>query len=84
MSQAQTVSVQTKRIQVKQVLLSYWDKAGVALGMVLLTTPALANVDVSDVVSEIEAAKTPIASVAGASLGAYVAIRVWKLVRRAI
>lgn len=47
-------------------------------------TSANATVDVSEVVEEIKESKTPIASVAGASLGAYVAIRVWKLVRKAI
>lgn len=87
MSQAQqAVSVQKKRT-IKQVVTDNWDKAGVAVGMTMLTSPVFAaagTVDVSSVVSEISGAKTPIASVAGASLGAYVAIRVWKLVRRAI
>lgn len=40
--------------------------------------------DVTEVVADIDGAEAPIAAVAGASLGAYVAIRVWKLVRRAI
>lgn len=62
-------------------------KQGMAVvGATLLTSSAFAadGVDVTSVVSDIDAAKTPIAAVAGASMGAYVAIRVWKLVRRAI
>lgn len=50
----------------------------------IVATSANAAVDVSELVEEIKESKTPIASVAGASLGAYVAIRVWKLVRKAI
>lgn len=71
--------------QVKKVTLR--QKLAVAATAFTLTGVTAANaapVDVSDVVSEIGDAKAPIASVAGASLGAYVAIRVWKLVRRAI
>ena len=37
-----------------------------------------------DIVDEIDGSHRPIAVVAGASLSAYVGIRVWKLVRRAI
>lgn len=47
-------------------------------------TAAQAAPDVTEVVADINGAEAPIAAVAGASLGAYVAIRVWKLVRRAI
>lgn len=59
-------------------------KAAVAATATVVATASQAAPDVTDVVSDIDAAETPIASVAGASLGAYVAIRVWKLVRRAI
>lgn len=44
----------------------------------------LAVIDVSEYVIYIVSANSVIALVASASLGAYVAIRVWKLVRRAI
>ena len=40
--------------------------------------------DVSGTVSDINAAGAPIAAVAGASLGIYVGLRVWKMVRRAV
>lgn len=59
-------------------------KAAVAATATVVATASQAAPDVTDVVSDIDAAETPIAAVAGASLGAYVAIRVWKLVRRAI
>ena len=39
---------------------------------------------VTEVVSDIDDAKAPIAAVAGASLSVYVGLRVWKMVRRAI
>ena len=45
---------------------------------------AHANVDVTDIATEVSDAKTPVAKIASASLGVYVALRVWKLVRRAI
>lgn len=64
--------------------LSTVKKAAVAAAAAVFTTASQAAPDVSEVVSDIDAAETPIAAVAGASLGAYVAIRVWKLVRRAI
>ena len=59
-------------------------KTAVAAAALVAATASQAAPDVSDVVSDIDSAETPIAAVAGASLGAYVAIRVWKLVRRAI
>lgn len=64
--------------------LSTVKKAAVAAAATVAATASQAAPDVSEVVSDIDAAETPIAAVAGASLGAYVAIRVWKLVRRAI
>ena len=64
--------------------LSTVKKAAVAAAAALAATVSQAAPDVSEVVSDIDAAETPIAAVAGASLGAYVGIRVWKLVRRAI
>lgn len=70
--------------QIKNIVKEKYAKTVIAVSVALATTSAYASVDVSDVVQEIKDAKTPIASVAGASLGAYVAIRVWKLVRRAI
>lgn len=70
--------------QIKSIVKEKYAKTVSAVSVALATTSAYASVDVSDVVQEIKDAKTPIASVAGASLGAYVAIRVWKLVRRAI
>lgn len=42
------------------------------------------GVDVADIAGEVADAKTPVAKIASASLGVYVALRVWKLVRRAI
>ena len=39
---------------------------------------------VTEVVSDINDAKAPIAAVAGASLSVYVGLRVWKMVRRAV
>ena len=42
------------------------------------------DVDVTEISTDIADAKTPVAKVASASLGVYVALRVWKLVRRAI
>ena len=42
------------------------------------------GVDVNDIAGEVADAKTPVAKIASASLGVYVALRVWKLVRRAI
>lgn len=64
--------------------LSTVKKAAVAAAAAVAATVSQAAPDVSEVVSDIDAAETPIAAVAGASLGAYVGIRVWKLVRRAI
>lgn len=64
--------------------LSVVKKSAVAAAAAVAATASQAAPDVSEVVSDIDAAETPIAAVAGASLGAYVAIRVWKLVRRAI
>lgn len=40
--------------------------------------------EIQIIVLELTIAKKPIAMVASASLGTYVAIRIWKLVRRAI
>lgn len=59
-------------------------KAAVLSTGVIASVSAFAAPDVTEVVSDINGAKTPIAAVAGASLGAYVGIRVWKMVRRAI
>lgn len=59
-------------------------KTAVAAAAAVAATASQAAPDVTEVVSDIDGAETPIAAVAGASLGAYVAIRVWKLVRRAI
>lgn len=77
--------------KIKQKLSEKYLKTGVAVGMATMAVPAMANepdvdlnVDVSEVVSALEKSQKPIAAVAGASLGAYVAIRVWKLVRKAI
>ena len=39
---------------------------------------------VTEVVSDINDAKAPIAAVAGASLSVFVGLRVWKMVRRAV
>lgn len=64
--------------------LSVVKKAAVAAAAAVAATASQAAPNVSEVVSDINAAETPIAAVAGASLGAYVGIRVWKLVRRAI
>lgn len=59
-------------------------KTAVASAAAVAATASQAAPDVTEVVADIDGAETPIAAVAGASLGAYVAIRVWKLVRRAI
>jgi uncharacterized membrane protein YfcA len=59
-------------------------KLAVAATAAVASVSSFAAADVTEVVSDIDGAKAPIAAVAGASLGAYVAIRVWKLVRRAI
>lgn len=76
-----------KTVYVGQVLSGavqrHYKKAAV-VATAAVATAAQAAPDVSEVVSDIDGAETPIAAVAGASLGAYVAIRVWKLVRRAI
>lgn len=64
--------------------LSVVKKAAVASAAAVAATASQAAPDVTEVVADIDGAETPIAAVAGASLGAYVAIRVWKLVRRAI
>lgn len=64
--------------------LSTVKKAAVAAAAAVVATASQAAPDVTEIVSDIDAAETPIAAVAGASLGAYVGIRVWKLVRRAI
>lgn len=40
--------------------------------------------EIQKIVLEFAIAEKPIAMVASASLGAYVAVRVWKLVRKAI
>ena len=69
---------------VKSKVKSLASKVGVITGLSLLASSAFAAPVVTEVVAEIDAAKTPIAAVAGASLSAYVGIRVWKLVRRAI
>ena len=65
-------------------------KLGLAAAVGFASVPAFA-IDMikgpdmtADIVADINGAKAPIAAVAGASMGAYVAIRVWKLVRRAI
>ncbi len=59
-------------------------KSAVAAAAAVAATASQAAPDVTEVVADIDGAEAPIAAVAGASLGAYVAIRVWKLVRRAI
>ena len=64
--------------------LSVVKKSAVAVAAAVAATASQAAPDVTEVVSDIDGAEAPIAAVAGASLGAYVAIRVWKLVRRAI
>lgn len=70
--------------QFKNAVKERYQKVGVAIGVALLTTPALADIDVSEAVNEIKGSKEKISAVAGASLGAYIGIRIWKLVRKAI
>lgn len=53
-----------------------------ALG--LAATPALAAVDVTSVVTEIQGAAAPIAAIGGAVLIVLVGIKVYKWVRRAL
>lgn len=66
-------------------LKSLFAKAAVLTGATVASVSAFADApNVTEVVSDIDASKAPIAAVAGASLGAYVGIRVWKMVRRAI
>ena len=66
-------------------LKSLFAKAAVLTGATVASVSSFAAApDVTEVVGDINGAKAPIAAVAGASLGAYVGIRVWKLVRRAI
>lgn len=54
------------------------------LSAMVAGTASAAPPDVTAVVAEVEGAAVPIAAVAGASLGVYVGLRVWKMVRRAI
>ena len=56
-----------------------------ALAALGLSSAAMADApNVTETVSDIEAAAAPIAAVAGASLSVYVGLRVWKMLRRAI
>lgn len=52
--------------------------------LALAATPALAAVDVSSVVTEIEGAAAPIAAIGAAVLIVLVGIKVYKWVRRAL
>ena len=52
--------------------------------LALASTPALAAVDVTSVVSEIQGAAAPIAAIGGAVLIVLVGIKVYKWVRRAL
>lgn len=77
--------------QIKQKVSDNYLKSGVALSMGMMSVPAMAqeadvnlNIDVSEIESALEKVQKPIAAVASASLGAYVVIRAWKLVRKAI
>lgn len=81
----------TKAQAVKNAVANNWAKLGVFSGLTMLgMSSAMADltgttgVDVNDIASEIADAKVPVAKIASASLGAYVAIRVWKMVRKAI
>ncbi len=60
-------------------------KLGLAVAALGASSAAMAAApSVTEVVSDIDDAKAPIAAVAGASLSVYVGLRVWKMVRRAI
>lgn len=69
---------------------SFAKKTGVVVGVLSLSPLAMAAADpvsIADaeaVANQITAASAPIATIAGASLGVYVGLRVWKMVRRAI
>lgn len=67
-----------------QFVKSKYTQASVAVSLALVSSPVFASVDVSSIVGEIADAKTPVASVAGASAAVLVVMRVWKLIRRAI
>lgn len=53
-------------------------------GAALVTSPAFAAVDVTEVVTEIKGAAQPIATIGGAVLVVMVGIKVYKWVRRAM
>lgn len=60
-------------------------KLGLMASALFVSSAAMADtIAVTEAVSDIDAAKAPIAAVAGASLSVYVGLRVWKMVRRAI
>ena len=68
---------------------SFAKKTGVVVGVLSLSPLAMAAdpigiADAEAVATQITAASAPIATIAGASLGVYVGLRVWKMVRRAI
>lgn len=62
-----------------------FQKLGLMAAALFASSAAMADAPVvTEVVSDIGAAKAPIAAVAGASLSVFVGLRVWKMVRRAI
>lgn len=81
----------TKAQTVKNAVANNWAKLGVFAGLTTLgMSSAMADltgttgVDINGIADEIGDAKTPVAKIASASLGVYVALRVWKMVRKAI
>lgn len=60
-------------------------KAGLVVAGFFASSVAMAAPpDVKLITADIDGAAAPIAAVAGSSLGIYVGLRVWKMVRRAI
>jgi len=72
------------------MLQNFRNKAGLALlalvAAMTVTAPALASggIDVSAVISAIDGAKTPIASIGAAVLVVLVGVKVYKWIRRAL
>lgn len=58
--------------------------AGSGLGLVALSQPAHAAIDVSEVVTAIESAATAVGLIAAAVLIVYAGVKAWKLARAAM
>lgn len=67
-----------------QTLLSKIGALSLAAGAAVMSHPAMAAIDVTDVVTEIEGTKAPVGLIGVAVLGVIVAIAAFGYVRRAI